>query len=152
MKQYFDMKWLKNISIIKINRFFTSIRHGLLIVHIYELSIIQSVSHSIVGSPKNIGTYYQKCICCKGYWKSVTPFKNCSECKLSICNQCIRRNHNLLKCSMCNKVSCNRCNNQLYRTCSRCLHTHNKVTLYCYDCIKIINNPRNNYTCAGCGI
>ena len=144
------MKWLKNRSIIKILRFFTSTRNGLLIVHIYELSIIQTISRSIVGSPKNIGTYYHKCICCKAYWKSVTPFKTCLNCNLSICNQCIRGNNNLFKCSLCKKVSCYRCYRNIFCKCRTCLHKHNKVTRYCYDCIDIISNPENEYKCVGC--
>ena len=149
MTKLFDIKWIREKTIIRVNRFLTSTRDGLLIVHIYNLDVIETVSTRIIGSPRNIGIYFEKCIVCKTFWRSVKPFKRCSKCENVICNHCFRTSSEIAACAMCNKICCFQCKQFEYRKCSWCYNIHRKSTQYCENCWEIITE-RKDYICDGC--
>ena len=149
MTRLFNMQWVKEKSIIKIKRFFTSTRDGLLVVHIYKIYVIKTVCRQVIGSPKNIGVYMEKCTMCHIYWKSIQAFKRCDDCRNVICNKCVWSRTRVALCEMCNKINCIQCARSNYNKCLRCYNVRQKYTWYCIHCWEIISE-RIDYTCDVC--
>ena len=107
-----DLKYIKKYSIVRIDRFITTVVDGVIRISIYGLAVMQSVVRAKIGQPIAIGIFFAECIKCHRRWRSCTGFVKCSRCDKPICNRCFRQ-HILIGDNATSRYTCRPCKSAL---------------------------------------
>ena len=115
-----DMKWIKQYTLLRINKYVCTSFKGILRIIIKEAEIFRSNYKVLIGIPTDVGSFIELCDICKKTKRYKHKFNRCHICHLPICNRCINLENSVYQCQCCKKIKCVKCKRSAISECQKC--------------------------------